>query len=213
MGDDRAPGERRRLVEEAAEDDGVAVRVERLDGGDDVRRRIADARTAARSAAMTSRRRRALDDDDRGVGLRPDPGALGGDDEDVGRAELAQRRHQRRPDRRRPAGEDHPPAPDEVGSGPATTVIRRRYRRRSRFFGELSRSAATTASERSRGQDDHAQLGHLADRVGRALAGVAAVADAAVGLLVGPPRRHLVDEHAAEVEASGTPAWRRRCRW
>ena len=54
-------------------------------------------------------------------------------------------------------------------------------------------------------EDDHLDLGHLADRVGRALPGVAAVAEAAVGLLVGPPRRHLVDEHAAEVERAGTP--------
>ena len=47
------------------------------------------------------------------------------------------------------------------------------------------------------------ELGHLPDGVGRALPGVAAVAHAAVGHLVGPPRRHLVDEHAAEVERAG----------
>ena len=51
--------------------------------------------------------------------------------------------------------------------------------------------------------DDQARLGHLADRVGRALAGVAGVADAAVGHLVGAPGGHLVDEHAAEVERAG----------
>ena len=52
-------------------------------------------------------------------------------------------------------------------------------------------------------QHDEAGLGHLPHGVGGPFAGVAAVADAAVGLLVGPPGRHLVDEHAAEVEPAG----------
>ena len=60
--------------------------------------------------------------------------------------------------------------------------------------------------------DDEALLGHLPHRPLRALACVAAVAVAAVGLLVGAERRHLVDEHAAEVERAGGAAARRRGR-
>ena len=65
---------------------------------------------------------------------------------------------------------------------------------------------------RSHLDDDEALLGHLAHRVVRALAGVAAVADAAVGHLVGAPGRHLVDQHAAEVERARGLAARRRGR-
>ena len=60
--------------------------------------------------------------------------------------------------------------------------------------------------------DDQALLGHLPHGPLRTLAGVAAVADAAVGLLVGAERRHLVDEHAAEVERAAPRAARRRGR-
>ena len=52
-------------------------------------------------------------------------------------------------------------------------------------------------------EDDESLFGHLTHGVGRTLAGVAGVAQAAVGLLVGAPGRHLVDEHAAEVQAAG----------
>ena len=57
--------------------------------------------------------------------------------------------------------------------------------------------------------DDQAMLGHLPHRIPGALAGVAAVAHAPVGLLVGPPGRRLVDHHA-EVEPAAAAA-RRRC--
>src|SRR5438034_11573604 len=45
---------------------------------------------------------------------------------------------------------------------------------------------------------DQAQLGHLVDGVVRAFSRVAAVADPAVGHLVGAPRGHLVHEHTTE---------------
>ncbi len=51
-------------------------------------------------------------------------------------------------------------------------------------------------------QGDEALLGQLVDGVGRALAGVAGVLDAAVGLLVGAEGRHLVDQDAAELEGA-----------
>src|SRR6476620_3100125 len=54
-------------------------------------------------------------------------------------------------------------------------------------------------------QHDEEGLGHRVHRVVRALAGVAAVAYAAVGHLVGAPGRDLVDEHAAEVELPRGP--------
>ena len=56
------------------------------------------------------------------------------------------------------------------------------------------------ASRRLPLQRDEALLGQLEDRVGRALAGVAGVLDAAVGHLVGAEGRHLVDQDAAELE-------------
>src|SRR5690349_6988021 len=51
-------------------------------------------------------------------------------------------------------------------------------------------------------QGDEALLGQLVDGVGRALAGVAGVLDAAIGLLVGAEGRDLVDEDAAELESA-----------
>ena len=48
--------------------------------------------------------------------------------------------------------------------------------------------------------DDQARLGHLLHRVGRALAGVPGVTDAAVRHLVGAPGGYLVDQDATEVE-------------
>src|SRR5262249_32207824 len=51
--------------------------------------------------------------------------------------------------------------------------------------------------------DDQSLLGHLAHRPRWSLAGVARVARAAVGHLVGAPRRHLVHQHAAVVQRAG----------
>ena len=61
----------------------------------------------------------------------------------------------------------------------------------------------------SEGEYDEALLGELAHGVGRALARVAAVLDAAVGHLVGAEGRRLVDDHPAEMEPRGG-AQRRR---
>ena len=78
---------------------------------------------------------------------------------------------------------------------------------------------------RSGVDDDQRAARSSPARVGRALPGVAAVAHAAVGHLVGAPRRHLVDQHAAEVERPDRlerparsrvkmpPAARSRCGW
>src|ERR1700690_557807 len=66
----------------------------------------------------------------------------------------------------------------------------------------MAPDAASIADQvcRSGLDDDEALLGHLPDRPLRAFARVAAVADAAVGLLVGAEGRDLVHEHAAVVE-------------
>ena len=81
--------------------------------------------------------------------------------------------------------------------------------RRPRSAGNGPRRPVAAGPAR---QPEHHQavLGHLAHRVVRALAGVAAVAHAAVGLLVGPPRRHLVDERRRRSRGGGPPSARRR---
>ena len=65
---------------------------------------------------------------------------------------------------------------------------------------DLARERLVAHDAGSQREDDEPGLGHLLDRVARAFACVAAVAQAAVGLLVGAERGHLVHEHAAEVE-------------
>ena len=60
---------------------------------------------------------------------------------------------------------------------------------------------SSSARRTSALQRDQPLLGQLAHRVGRALAGVARVLDAAVGHLVGAEGRDLVDQDAAELEA------------
>src|SRR6266511_6423643 len=66
---------------------------------------------------------------------------------------------------------------------------------RSRGRRDAPRRLAASALKR-----DEALLGQLADRVSGALTGVARVLDAAVWHLVGTERRHLVDQHTAELQ-------------
>src|SRR4051812_14117845 len=77
---------------------------------------------------------------------------------------------------------------------------RERTRRRGLTASGWAGSRADTRASSSRREDHHPQLGHLPHRVGGPLTRVAAVADAPVRLLIGAPRRHLVDEDTAEVE-------------
>ena len=71
---------------------------------------------------------------------------------------------------------------------------------KTRAAREPFRAAHIAAGYSSALQGDEALLGQLEHRVGRALAGVAGVLDAAVGLLVGAEGRDLVDQDAAELE-------------
>src|ERR671924_191928 len=70
----------------------------------------------------------------------------------------------------------------------------------SRPRARTAEDYAWIADGRLRLHDDQAGLGHLPHGVVRAFTGVAGVAHAAVGHLVGAVRRDLVDEDAAEVE-------------
>src|SRR3954470_5518648 len=65
------------------------------------------------------------------------------------------------------------------------------------------RRRASSPQARLKVDHDEALFGQLAHRVGRALARVAGVLDAAVGHLVGAEGRRLVDDHAAELELLG----------
>ena len=72
-----------------------------------------------------------------------------------------------------------------------------------RRMARPARVGPTGRGPRSALQGDEALLGQLHHREGGALAGVARVLDAAVGLLVGAEGRHLVDQDAAELERAG----------
>ncbi len=126
------------------------------------------------------------------------------------------------------AGVERTVAPDRRGGGSATGCTRHRCRRAPasrRTARSRRRSCSVHRPRRDRAdrtpasanscrcgwirrrlpnascaQHDHADLGHLLHRVGRSLAGVAAVAQAAVRLLIGSPRGYLVDQYAAVVE-------------
>src|SRR3954470_19799281 len=83
----------------------------------------------------------------------------------------------------------------------------RGYGRRSRpRSGPPSRPPAPDTHDSGQGgrvDHDQALLVHLPGGVARSLPGVARVPETAVGHLVGPPRRDLVDGHPAEVEGAG----------
>src|SRR5664279_4314595 len=59
-------------------------------------------------------------------------------------------------------------------------------------------------------EQHHALLGHVADRVARALAADAGILDAAIGELVGAPGRAAVDDDAAGAQAAQRPDRQRR---
>ena len=173
MGDERPPDERRRLVEELPNATARAVGVERLDGGDDVRRRVGERRaTPAQTVAIMSRRRSSASTttvvaSGCGSGAR----AVRGHDEHVGgtRARAASPTI----GVQTAAG---PPAtitrrsPTRSPSGSCHQSIRRPYRRPPAVLRRVCRAerdrGASETERGSRGQDHHAQLGHLADRVG-----------------------------------------------
>ena len=114
VGDERSADELGGLREEHAEHDGRSVGVERLDRLDDRRRRrgedVEDGMQADHCVGVVSGH---VDDRDGRLGLRPGAQALGGHDQDVGRAEVTQRGDVRRPRRGRSADDDHPPPADQ----------------------------------------------------------------------------------------------------
>ncbi len=83
---------------------------------------------------------------------------------------------------------------------PRTRVGARGDRRHKRAL-----NSPTPVAARFRRDSREPQLSHLRDCVARPLARVPRVPIAAVGLLVGAHRRHVVDQHVAEFELANRP--------
>ena len=117
VGDERTTDQRRRdSLRNAAEHHAPSGRGRTLDGRDDG----AGGSASLPTPAQPHHRRGTVgdvDDDDRRVRLRTGARPLRRHDEHLRGAELAERGDERRPARRRTAGEDHSPSADELPSG------------------------------------------------------------------------------------------------
>ena len=82
------------------------------------------------------------------------------------------------------------------------------YRASRDIDSERSDAAASSSTE-----DDEPALGHLVHRIVRAFARVPAVAQTAVGHLVGAVRGNFVHQDPAEVELARAPGARSTGRW
>ena len=144
VGDERSAGERRRLAEEDAERHGRAIGVELLDGIDQDGRRVGHHRQRGMQLSHVVRAPADVGGDDPAVRLRPGAEPLCRRHQHVGGAELTKHGDHRRPPGRRAAGQDHPPAADQVAEWASPPVHLQRCQTFRAAIGTDSRTGSSS---------------------------------------------------------------------